>query len=56
MKTYNIKGLEIYIFSPDMYGYKLVTASNGYRCRYMDYTNKEIIQKLREELFNDKSI
>jgi hypothetical protein len=51
MKTYNIRGLEVYIFNMDMYGYKLVTASNGYRCRYMDYTNKQIIEKLKKELF-----
>jgi len=51
MRTYNIRGLEVYIFNTDMYGYKLVTASNGYRCRYMDYTNKQIIEKLKKELF-----
>jgi hypothetical protein len=51
MRTYSIKGLEIYIFNTDVYGYKLVTATNGYRCRYMDYTNKQIITKLKKELF-----
>lgn len=56
MKTYNIKGLKIYIFNMDVYGCKLVTATNGYKCRYMDYTNKEIIKKLKKELFNEKSI
>lgn len=51
MRSYTYKGLDIYIFNKDMYGYKLVTTSNGYRCRYMDYTNQEILGKLKRELF-----
>jgi len=51
MKHYNIKGLDIFIDKTNIQGYKVVTASNGYKCRYMGYTNKEIISKLRVELF-----
>jgi len=52
MKSYIIEGLKIYIFNKDKTGYKLVTTSNGYRGHYgTDWTNKEIISKLKEELF-----
>jgi hypothetical protein len=51
MKHYNIKGLDIFIDKKNIQGYKVVTASNGYKCRYNGYSNKEIISKLKVELF-----
>jgi hypothetical protein len=51
MKHYNIKGLDIFIDKKNIQGYVVVTASNGFKCRYMGYTNKEILAKVKRELF-----
>jgi len=48
MKLHRIKGMDVFIEKANIQGYKIVTASNGYKCRFMGYTDKQILSKLRK--------